>query len=775
MKKYILFIVFLSVICMADNMLYGQASTQHGDTITIITSKDISSRHFTQRPKVGLVLSGGGAKGFSHLGVLRAINNAGVQVDYVGGTSIGAIVGGLYASGYTVEEMDSLLRDFDMMAMVGDKVERRHRSYYDKENEGKVWIKMGMKKFKLQFPTAISSGQNAINMMADWTISSHDIDDFSRLPIPYFSKVTDLSTGESVKLDKGYLPEAMRASATYPSLYSPIEIDGRTFIDGGVMDNYPIDEMRAMGADIVIGVNLNSPLYTAHEIESLVDILDQIVSFEIIRNVDRQMGNIDLDIHPDLRGYGAMSFTSADTIYARGEQAGALAMKHLEEIAAIQRRYEPSPRRITRPYVPSHFMVDTMIIHGNKLYDDNYFLGRVKGDFPMHMNLSDVKDVIDRIYSTGNFTNVYYRMRHSERDSTIYELHLTVKENPMDQYVGIGWVYDRLYGANILFNLRLNDVAKHTIIETDLVLGQNTSFKASIFHDNGRRLSFGADVKIGFLNVETSYLLTADPTIPDDYDMMMDCNVKNHYVNSQFYAQKIIGQAFTTRLGVEYLYMKSFVDNIRVNGQPDIMYENTYFISPFLRMAGDTRDDKFFPTKGSLGELVYKAAISPQYSRVPTFLTLELDHHIALTRHLSLGINAYAGLALGEELPYAYKFFPGGVRKQMPFGLKEFYGLPFYWNSQVNDINIGENNFLKLAGMLQYSPFKNQYIYACYNYGWISNDSNGFKATYSGIQGVGAGYGIRTPIGPFSFTVTYSPDRHDGALWGAFFSVGFSF
>ncbi|MBQ5814865.1 MAG: patatin-like phospholipase family protein, partial [Flavobacteriales bacterium] len=230
MKNYILFIVFLSVICMAGNVLYAQESTDAGDTITIITSKDISGRHFTQRPKVGLVLSGGGAKGFSHLGVLRAINNAGVQVDYVGGTSIGAIVGGLYASGYTVEEMDSLLRDFDMMAMVGDKVERRHRSYYDKENEGKVWIKMGMKKFKLQFPTAISSGQNVINMMADWTISTHDIDDFSKLPIPYFSKVTDLSTGESVKLDKGYLPEAMRASATYPSLYSPIEIDGRTYI-----------------------------------------------------------------------------------------------------------------------------------------------------------------------------------------------------------------------------------------------------------------------------------------------------------------------------------------------------------------------------------------------------------------------------------------------------------------------------------------------------------------------------------------------------------------
>ncbi|MBQ2421658.1 MAG: patatin-like phospholipase family protein, partial [Flavobacteriales bacterium] len=552
MKNYILFIVFLSVICMAGNVLYAQESTDAGDTITIITSKDISGRHFTQRPKVGLVLSGGGAKGFSHLGVLRAINNAGVQVDYVGGTSIGAIVGGLYASGYTVEEMDSLLRDFDMMAMVGDKVERRHRSYYDKENEGKVWIKMGMKKFKLQFPTAISSGQNVINMMADWTISTHDIDDFSKLPIPYFSKVTDLSTGESVKLDKGYLPEAMRASATYPSLYSPIEIDGRTYIDGGVMDNYPIDEMRAMGADIVIGVNLNSPLYTAHEIESLVDILDQIVSFEIIRNVDKQMGNIDLDIHPDLRGYGAMSFTAADTIYARGEQAGALAMKHLEEIAAIQRRYQMEPRRITRPYVPRHFMVDTMIIHGNKLYDDDYFTGRVKGDFPMYMNLSDVKDVIDRIYSTGNFTNVYYRMRHSERDSTIYELHVTVKENPMDQYVGIGWVYDRLYGANILFNLRLNDVLKHTVIETDLVLGHNTSFKASIFHDNGRRLSFGADVKIGFLNAETSYMLTADPTIPNDYDMMMDCDIKTHYINSQFYTQKIIGQAFTTRLGVEY-------------------------------------------------------------------------------------------------------------------------------------------------------------------------------------------------------------------------------
>lgn len=246
------------------------------------------------RLKVGLVLSGGGAKGFAHLGAIKVIERAGVHIDYIGGTSIGAIVGGLYATGWSTEQIDSLIQGFDILETVQDKTPRRYRLYYDKQREGRVGFRLGMNRFKLQFPSAISHGQNLINQFADWTIPVHTIDDFDSLSIPYFAKATDLEHGTSVKLDRGYLPEAMRASGTFPSLLTPFSIDSTLLVDGGVLDNYPVDQMRAMGADIVIGININSGLSSPEKLGSIVGILDQLIGFQIVENVEAQRGHVDL-------------------------------------------------------------------------------------------------------------------------------------------------------------------------------------------------------------------------------------------------------------------------------------------------------------------------------------------------------------------------------------------------------------------------------------------------------------------------------------------------
>lgn len=269
------------------------------------------------------------------------------------GRPSGRSVGGLYATGWTTEQIDSLIQNFDMVKAVQDRAERKYRLYYDKQTEGKLWFRLGVKNGKLQFPSAISHGRTSSTCLPTGTIPVHDATDFDSLYIPYFAKATDLSHGTSVKLDKGYVPEAMRASGTFPSLLTPFPIDSCIYVDGGVLDNYPVDQMRAMGADIVIGVNINSGLSSPEKLNSIVGILDQIIGFQIVKNVEAQRDHVDLEIHPDIADFNVMSFDQADSIYRKGVVAAEEKLDILREIAArqkncpVQEKSRPAFRRKT--------------------------------------------------------------------------------------------------------------------------------------------------------------------------------------------------------------------------------------------------------------------------------------------------------------------------------------------------------------------------------------------------------------------------------------------
>ena len=770
-EKYMLLLFFLSVVgCL---QLVARAAGNPADTTA-----------HRGRPKVGLVLSGGGAKGFAHLGAIKVIEDAGIHIDYIGGTSIGAIVGGLYAAGWTTEQIDSLIQDFDMMKLVQDKAERQYRLYYDKQTEGRIWFRLGMKKFKLQFPSAISHGQNIINMFADWTVPAHDVTDFDSLYIPYFAKATDLSHGTSVKLDKGYLPEAMRASGTFPSLLTPFEIDSTVYVDGGVLDNYPVDQMREMWADIVIGINIKSGLASSEKLGSIVGILDQIIGFQIVRNVEAQRKNVDLEIKPDIAEFNVMSFDAADSIYERGVIAAEAQAAVLDKIAQMQKRYDIPER--TRPEVnPTEgFLIEDLQISGTREYTKEYFMGRFDKDFPDSITLDDIHHAVSRLYATDNFENVYYRLRKGSAPGR-YVLNLIVVENPVHQYVGVSWGYDRLYGINLLLNLRINNILRRSIFETDLVIGESPSFGMSLFRDNGSRPSLGVNFKVGRLTTQTNFMDIIGGS-GEQIPFKLRTDIASDYVQANIYAQTIINQKYTVGLGVEYLYMKSSIDNFSYVGAGSLNFENTYFFSPNVYFSGDTRDDKFFPTRGFYFNAMYKILLSPKAkpgdyivepSRgdFPSFITAEVEQSIRLSKYFALTVGGYAGLSMSGKLPFAYRYFPGGVRSTMPFNYVQFYGLPFMWNNDETTTDLGQNNLIKASVKLQYSPGRNQYIFAAYNYGLTSADRSAFKAKYEKISGMGAGYSIGTPIGKLQLVGTYSPDKKTGSNFGVFFSAGYTF
>ena len=229
-----------------------------------------------EKLKVGLVLSGGGAKGLAHIGALKAIEEAGVHIDYIAGTSMGAIIGGLYASGYSAAELDSIVKKTNFNILIQDEIPRKSMTFYEKRNTERYALTLPFDNFKLGFPSGLSKGQNIYNLMSGLTVHLDDETDFSKLPIPFFCVAADVETGEEVILDKGSLAKSVAASGAIPSLFSPVKIDGRLLIDGGVVNNYPIEELRRRGADVIIGVDVQDPLLNRKDLKGVFDIFTQV-------------------------------------------------------------------------------------------------------------------------------------------------------------------------------------------------------------------------------------------------------------------------------------------------------------------------------------------------------------------------------------------------------------------------------------------------------------------------------------------------------------------
>jgi NTE family protein len=217
-------LILYSVFFLNSLLLFSQQKTPNKDT------------------KVGLVLSGGGAKGLAHIGALKVIEDSGVKIDYIAGTSMGAIVGALYASGYSADELTKIFKEVNFEELIRDNFDRKDRSFFDRKDTDRHAVVLPFNKFKLSFPSSISKGQKTYNFYVKLLDHVKDIEDFSKLPIPFLCIGTDLETGNQVILDKGYLPDAISASSAIPTLFEPIKLNDKLLIDGGVSNNYPIDE-----------------------------------------------------------------------------------------------------------------------------------------------------------------------------------------------------------------------------------------------------------------------------------------------------------------------------------------------------------------------------------------------------------------------------------------------------------------------------------------------------------------------------------------------------
>jgi NTE family protein len=386
-----------------------------------------------RRPKIGLALGGGGAKGGAHVGVLEVLEELNVPVDYIAGTSIGAIVGGLYASGLSADQIRQTFEAVDWDEVLRDKPPRRDLTFRRKEEDARYLfdLEVGIGRGGFSFPGGLINGQNLFFMLQALTLPATNVTDFDDLPIPFRAVATDVNTGEMVVLGEGQLASAIRASMALPGIFAPVNLDGTLLVDGGLVRNLPVDIVREMGADIVIAVDLGAPLSEREVRRSVVGILTQTIRMLTRPNVEPQIGDADLAIVPPVADYGAMSFDEIAPIIALGlDEARARA----DEL----RRYAIDPEAYSRHRAgqvlraEESARIDFVDFEGNARVDDRIVEHQIRLEAGREMRLGVVAEDVRLLLSPRSRKEMRRRRLGAE------ELDLRALSFDMRRLYGLG-------------------------------------------------------------------------------------------------------------------------------------------------------------------------------------------------------------------------------------------------------------------------------------------------------------------------------------------------
>ena len=716
-----------------------------------------SGQEKSRKPKIGLVLSGGGAKGLAHIGVLKVLEEAGVEISYVGGTSMGAIVGGLYAAGYSAKQLDSIFNSLDSDALLRDFTPRNSKNFFEKRNDEQYAITLPFKNFRIGFPTALSKGlynYTTINRLTDHV---RHVRDFSKLPVPFVCIATDIETGQEVVLTKGVLPDAILASGAFPSLYYPVEIDGRLLIDGGVTNNYPIEEIRKMGADIVIGVDVQDGLKDRDNIRGAMGVLVQINNYQMIQKMEEKRQATDIYIKPDISSFSVISFDEGAEIIKKGEEAARLMIDSLKTLG------NGSPIIKDRIVTKDSVNVAQIKISGNKNYTRSYIIGKLSFKPGTKISYEKFNEGVSNLNATQNFNTLSYSFEEGSKGDI---LNLQVGENPINRYLKFGLHYDGLYKSAVLVNYtQKNLLFRNDVSSLDVILGDNFRYNFNYYLDNGFYLSYGLHSSFNRFNrnLGTDYnngaLLEALA--------LNSINIDFTDWTNQAYIQTIFIQKFLIGVGAEIKYLKIQSETVQ-NSTP--VFDNSNYFSIYGYLKFDSYDNKYFPKEGWYFAGEAKSYLySSDYTNVfDRFSIVKADIGTAkrLSKKLTFEFQSEAGFAIGEETVPFFDFILGGYGYYMTNNFRHFYGYDF--------LSLSGNSYLKSAISLDYEFLRKNHLNITANYANIGKNlyDDGKILSIPQYSGYAVGYGMETIIGPIEVKHSWSPETRDHYTW---FSVGFWF
>ncbi|WP_421919800.1 patatin-like phospholipase family protein [Marinifilum sp.] len=689
-----------------------------------------------KRPKIGLVLSGGGAKGFAHVGVLKVIDELEIPIDYIAGTSMGSIIGGFYAIGYSAEQIEEMILSQNWDKLLADEISRKYVPFHEKQNYERHVLSFPIKPKGIQLPSGIVKGQNVINLFERLSIDYHDVTDFKKLPIPFVCVATDIESGEAVILDKGYLPEAMRASMAIPTVFSPIEIGGRLLVDGGMVNNFPVKEVVDMGADIVIGVDVQAGPKSKEELKSFLDIINQSVSLMSLNEFKKNIDFVDVYIKPEINNYSVGSFNEADSLIHKGEEIG---RKFIPVLRELKEKYQLEKRK-TKEYKEAvdttTYYVKNVEYSGLNEVSKSLLAGKFNLDIPGEVSFYQIKQGINWGYGSRYFDQIDFRLL-GDRAKT---LQVRVKERTTKRF-NVGLRYDSDNKAGVLLNTTFrNKLRSGSHLSLDLKLSETPRFVATYAVDNGLKPGITLKVEYNDWNVNAYQDWEQIGNYDLDY-LKLDMNIHS-----------ILKESYSVGVGarVEYYHVES---NFTL---PELVVGNDedYFFSYYATLRLDSHEKAYYPKKGIslFGEykLVTNNGASLEGMERPASIAyVKFQKAISVNEKFTVYPKFYGRVIWGKKIPDFFLTYTGGIDQTDYFDIQ----MPFVG---LERMEVSSTNSFVFRGDFQYELFRNNYLIFKANVGKITEDVNESLNTGEWLTGLGVTYSYNSLIGPMEFSLMFS-------------------
>jgi len=683
------------------------------------------------RPSIGLVLSGGGARGAAHVGVLKVLEEMRVPVDCIAATSFGAIVGGLYASGMPVAKIEKTLTEIEWSAVFNDRLDRDNRPYRRKRDDD-LWLvkgRVGVRDGELRFPTGLIQGQKIRGILSRHTMPVAGVRDFDLLPIPYRAVATDIVNGDEAVLSGGVLADAIHASMAIPAIFAPVEIDGRLLVDGGVSNNLPVSVARAMGAEVIIAVDISTQLYQREQLDSLLAITDQLSNFLTRRNTERQLEQLreqDILLLPDMGDVTSASFDRIGAAVPPGADAARAAANELQSLVLAETEWEAFVAARSQPSAQRPVIRSVQIDNRSGL-SDQLLVTRAEVETGAPLDVLDLQRSVDRIYGLELFDEVSYRV-DDRTDETGSDLTLAVKPRSWGPgYLQLGTRMSGSFDGDDVFDLGASYL--RTSVNAwngEWRAGGSVGDEPGLFFDFYQPLGVRSAV---FVEPLVFYSRRNVNIFDEQGKVLGATRVKEGGIVLSGGLE--VGDWGELRAG----WRRVFGENDTRFGDPAIPAGNFDDGSLFVRASVDEIDDFYFPSRGVDGFLEYRRSRS-DYGADDAFEQVLFHGRVAASRGpASVRLTAdYMSTPSGKAPPQNL-FRAGGLFRLSGYELNELSGQHYAQVALIPSYKIADFRLLPV------------YVGASLEIGnvWQNEDDIGLDDTLSaGSLWIGAD----TPLGP---------------------------
>ena len=685
-----------------------------------------------KNPKIGLSLSGGGAKGFAHIGVLKVLDSLGVKVDYISGTSMGAIVGGLYASGYTGKEIEKVVMETDFYTIIANEKNRKETTFFDKSVD-KYILNIPVKDGKFNvLPKAISTGQKNIYLLKELFKNVSAINDFSKLPIPFMCIATNLESGKIEIFEQGDLVSSIMASSAFPSLMDPVKINDSLYIDGAMTINYPSKPLKDKGIDIVIGVDLSQGLANRDNLQSAIDILNQVIDFGIQKETKNQYQYTDVNIHPDLTGITATSYDAKRAILDSGYVE---AKKYVETLSLLPKRKDELLRVPLNSIYSNVYKIDSLILENSNIFGKNYVQGKMNLRVPSLQTYGGINQMIDRLYSTNNYRLINYDI--VQKNDQNY-LKLNVTEDDTRFFLKFGLHYDEVFKTGLLLNATAKRLLfRNSTVSLDVVVGDKPRYYLNYFIDNGYIPGFG---------------VYASGMSLDLRDIGSNVYENWNWFRNEAFIQSVWRDKYAIGGGISHDYYEG-------KFTWESSYSDTHnFINPYVFIKTDTQDNTSFPTKGLF--LYAEGKVLDLLNKEQEGRTFQLkissQINFPLNSWLTYRVGLFGGVTVGDEISSFYQYRIGGLFEQNVGNFVKFQGYEF---GQLHS-----KNLLTASSTFQFNFSKNYYADAHLSLGNLFNDIKVDDILHISESSAGITAGYKSPFGQIKLNYSRSLNRNNNIL-----------